>query len=297
MDPALALSPMSHTDPAPEAERIIRDLLPVDPPPSAEIWVEEDQLPYDLSGGLPGPALIRLVERFGLPERVLVTHAEDGADGDWQVLQGGLWLRAAREAGMRRIPVRALELSHLSAAFLALVLNQPWAADVAAQADALQVLLEAGASEDHLARLSGLGRGRLRRLALLLELHPALRQALREGRLKPQLAFAAAGLSETSQQALADLLEQEGELSSADLRRIGGAGEAAGAGEDGDAPEPDARDLAPTPIEAPPFPEDPARRARRQAEELLRTLEEARIADEIKARVAEVVEELRRVAR
>jgi ParB-like chromosome segregation protein Spo0J len=284
---------MSDTDPASDTDRFIHDLLPADPPPSAEIWVEEDRLPYDLSGMAPSPALIRLVERFGLPERVLVTHAEDDADGDWQVLQGAHWLRAAREAGMRRIPVRAMELSHLSAAFLALVLNQPWPADVAAQADALQVLLEAGTSEERLARLSGLGRGRLRRLALLLELHPTLRQALRDGRLRPQLAFAAAGLSEVSQQALADLLEEEGELSSADLRRVGGAGEATDDGEDGNPPEAN----APIPIEASPLPEDPARRARRQAEELLRTLEEARIAGEIKARVAEVVEELRRVAR
>ncbi|HZU15652.1 MAG TPA: hypothetical protein VFD01_03460 [Candidatus Dormibacteraeota bacterium] len=288
---------MSDTHPATDAERLARQLLPADPPPTAEIWVEEDQLPYDLSGTVPGPALIRLVERFGLPERVLVTHAEDGADGDWQVLQGALWLRAAREAGLRRIPVRAMELSHLSAAFLALVLNQQWAADVAAQADALQVLLEAGAREDQLARISGLGRGRLRRLALLLELHPALRQALREGRLKPQLALTAAGLSEVSQQALADLLEREGELSGADLRRLGGPGEAAPAGEDGTSSAPGAFDLAPTPMETPPPAEDPAQRARRQAEELLRTLEEARIAGEIKARVAEVVEELRRVAR
>ncbi len=286
---------MSDTDPPADAERPIHDLLPPGPPPSAEIWVEEDQLPYDLSGAPPSPALIRLVERFGLPERVLVTHAEDGADGDWQVLQGSLWLRAAREAGMRRIPVRAMELSHLSAAFLALVLNQQWAADVAAQADALQVLLEAGATPEHLARISGLGRGRLRRLTSLLELHPVLRQALREGRLRPSLAFAICGLSESSQQELADLLEREGELSQADLRRLGKAGSEPVDGQLEEVPRGPGRGATP-PAPSSSQPEDPARRARRQAEELLRTLEEARIAGEITARVAEVVEELRRVA-
>ncbi|MBO0685152.1 MAG: hypothetical protein J2P45_18525, partial [Candidatus Dormibacteraeota bacterium] len=42
--------------------------------------------------------------------------------------------------------------------------------------------------------------------------------------------------------------------------------------------------------------EHPALRARRQAQELLLTLEQAQVADEIRRRVAEVVEELEAIA-
>jgi hypothetical protein len=186
---------------------------------------------------------------------------------------------------MDRVPVRVLELPDLQAAFLALVLNQPSAADVGLQADALQALLEAGVDEQDLARASGLGRARIRRLASLLELHPALRQGLREGRLRPQVALGAARLSPASQDELAAVYEREGELSSADLRRLGqhAAGPNGAAAEPAQEPPAEPRD-------------DPAARARRQAEELLRTLEQASMADEIRQQVAEVVEQLGRIA-
>jgi ParB-like chromosome segregation protein Spo0J len=250
------------------------------------------------------PALARVVERFGLPERPLVMALEEDGEEEFQVLAGARWIRAAREAGMDRIPVRAVELSEVSGAFLALVLNQQWTADVAAQADALQALLEHGLDEEDLARASGLGRGRLRRLSTLLELHPVLRQALRAGRLKPQVAFAAAGLSPESQELLAGVYEQEGELTTADLRNLpemaGGDAEAEAAAETApangsSAPAEDGEDGAAAlaaALRVVAAPEEPAVRARRQAEELLRTLEQAKVPGDLRDRVAEVVEQL-----
>jgi ParB-like chromosome segregation protein Spo0J len=284
----------SHTDAAIDLEPFELRLFPPEPPPSCDLQAEERRLPYDLSAPTPGPALVRVVERFGLPERPLVANRleEDGED-EYQVLRGGAWIRAAREAGLDRIPVRALELPDLQAAFLALVLNQPQAADVAAQADALQSLLEAGVDEEELARASGLGRGRVRRLRALLELHPVLRQALREGCLRPQVAFAASQLSPASQEELAGVYMREGELRSADLRQPAGA-----AGPDGE-PGAETPDEAGEPVAGGAVagsPEPPAARARRQAEELLRTLEQTEVADEIRQRVAEVVEQLGAIA-
>lgn len=281
-----------------DLERLEHRVLPGDPPVSADLLVEEDRLPYDLAGPKLSTALVRLVERFGLPERpVVAVRAEDGEDGDYQVLSGATWIRAAREAGMDRIPVRTLELTDAPAAFLALVLNQARPADVAAQTDALQALLEAGADEQELARATGLGRGRLRRLVGMLELHPVLRQALREGQLGAPVAFAAAGLSEASQQTLADIYMREGQLSTADLRRAGEGGAASAAEEPADGQEePDALGALSLLQGSAGSAEDAAARARRQAEELLRTLEEARITGAIRERVTEVIEELNRIA-
>jgi ParB-like chromosome segregation protein Spo0J len=281
----------SNADAAIDLERFELRLFPNDPPPACDLQTDENRLPYDLSAPPPSPALVRVIEHFGLPERPLVaTRAEGQEDDEYQVLRGGAWIRAAREAGMDRIPVQALELPDLQAAFLALVLNQPQAADVAAQADALQALLEAGLDEQDLARASGLGRGRLRRLSSLLELHPVLRQALREGCVSSQVAFAAAGLSSDSQEDLAALYQREGELRSADLKR---AGENGSGGHDAAAPVTDT--APPAAPEARPS-EEGAVRARRQAEELLRTLEQTEVADEIRRQVAEVIEQLGRIA-
>jgi len=287
----------SDNDAAIDLERFELRLFPADPPPAADLLVEERRLPYEPTVAALSPALARVVERFGLPERPLVTAVEDDGEEEFQVLAGARWIRAAREAGMDRIPVRAVELSEVSGAFLALVLNQQWTADVAAQADALQALLEHGLDEEELARASGLGRGRLRRLGTLLELHPILRQALRAGRLKPQVAFAAAGLSPESQEALAVVYEQEGELTSADLRNLPELADAAaedaavnGGPAPTEEPEDGAQALAALRVVA--APEDAALRARRQAEELLRTLEQAQVPGDLRDRVAEVVEQL-----
>jgi ParB-like chromosome segregation protein Spo0J len=294
----------SNADAAIDLERFELRLFPNDPPPSCDLQADENRLPYDLSAPLPSAALVRVIERFGLPERPLVAtrtadkDAEDGEAGrdgeedEYQVLRGSAWIRAAREAGMDRIPVRALELPDLQAAFLALVLNQPQAADVAAQADALQVLLEAGLDEQDLARASGLGRGRLSRLGSLLELHPVLRQALREGCVRPPIAFAAAGLSSGSQDDLAALYQREGELSSAALK--GAAENGSGTGNGAESPRV-ALAEGQVPGGTGSF-EEPAVRAHRQAEELLRTLEQTRVDEEIRLRVAEVVEQLGRIA-
>src|SRR5258707_2751495 len=147
----------SEHDAAIDLERFELRLFPGDPPATADIQVEERRLPYEPTVAGLSPALVRVVEHFGLPERPLVVACEEGEDEEYQVLTGAAWIRAAREAGMDRIPVRALEVSEVSAAFLALVLNQQWSADVAAQADALQSLLEHGLDEEELARSSGLG--------------------------------------------------------------------------------------------------------------------------------------------
>jgi ParB-like chromosome segregation protein Spo0J len=291
-------------DEAGDLERFELRLLPADPPATADILVEERRLPYEPTVAGLSPALVRVVERFGLPERPLVMALEESEEGEeFQVLTGARWLRAAREAGMDRVPVRALEVSEVSAAFLALVMNQQWTADVAAQADALQVLLEHGLDEEELARSSGLGRGRIRRLSTLLELHPVLRQALRGGRLKPQVAFAAAGLSPESQAQLAAMFEEEGELTSAHLRGLGELGAASNDEAPGapaltvdDESDPAAIGEALAALRtAANGREDPAARARRQAQELLQTLEQASVPGELRQLVAEVVEELGKI--
>src|SRR5258707_13423984 len=110
----------SEHDAAIDLERFELRLFPGAPPATADIQVEERRLPYEPTVAGLSPALVRVVEHFGLPERPLVVACEEGEDEEYQVLTGAAWIRAAREAGLEPIPVRAPEGSQASAALVAL---------------------------------------------------------------------------------------------------------------------------------------------------------------------------------
>jgi hypothetical protein len=261
-------------------------LFPSDPPAVTERLAGEDELPYDLAGAEPEPIHIRVVERFGLPQRVLVAPAAEEGDGEYRVLEDPRWVTAAREAGMGKVPVRALQVRGLAAELLVLILNQARPANVAAQVDALERLMAGGTSEDELARASGMTKSRVRRLAGLLELDPVLRQALAQNRIKAQVAFAAAALDGELQAELAATFEREGQLTGAQVKqtRERAAAEDAReqAAEEGEAPSPEPAD------------DQALARIRRQARELLRSLRDTDAPQDLQARLATVVEELER---
>lgn len=269
-------------------------LYPAEPMQPAERLLEEGELPYEQTGPEPEAAMLRLLERFGFPQRLLVAPAEEEGDGEYRILEQTPWLRAAREAGIERIPVRVLPARGLSAALLTLILNQPRAAAVAAQADALEQLLAAGISDGAVARAAGMTRAKVTRLAKLLELDPNLRRALREDAIKPNVAFAAAALPGDVQALLAADLEREGTLTAAQVKQVRdqialeeAAAEREAAGEvlveDGEPA-----------VEAPATATGATEQVRRQARELLRQLEQTDLPEELAARLAGVLEDIGR---
>ena len=195
-----------------------RRLYPAEPARVREEWADERDLPLELTGGAPDAILIRLVERFGLPQRLLVAPAAGDDDGAYRLLDDPRWLAAAREAGLRRLPIRVLEVEPAAADLLALVLNQQRPAGVAAQAGALEPLLEAGLTEEEVGRAAGMKKAQVAKLAKLSRLDPVLRQALREGAITPATAHAAAELPDL-QPELAEDFEHEGKLTPAQVRR------------------------------------------------------------------------------
>src|SRR5206468_3665244 len=77
---------MSQTiqlDPA-DVEYADRRLFPSDPPATSDLLADADELPMDLVGTEPEPVQIRVVERFGLPRRVLVAPVPDEGDGRYR---------------------------------------------------------------------------------------------------------------------------------------------------------------------------------------------------------------------
>lgn len=195
-----------------------RRLYPAEPPTIREDWADERDLPLNLAGGAPDPIQIRVVERFGLPQRLLVAPAADDEDGAYRLLDDPRWLAAAREAGLRRLPVRVLDLEPAAANLLTLVLNGLRPANVATQAAVLEPLLEAGLTEEEVGRAAGMKRAQVAKLAKLRQLDPVLRQALSDGAITPATAQAAAELPDL-QPELTEDFESEGKLTPAQVRR------------------------------------------------------------------------------
>jgi ParB-like chromosome segregation protein Spo0J len=282
-----------------DVEYIERQLFPSEPPRAAELMVEEGKLPYELGGAEPDAIMVRVAERFGLPQRVLVAPAQDEEDGEYRVLEDPRWVQAAREAGVERIPVRVLDVGGLTTELLVLILGQQRPANVAAQVDALERLLAAGIPEGELARASGMTISRLRRLAGLMNLDPLLRQALRDSRIKAPVAFTAAALPADVQAELAAAYEREGQLTSAQVREVR---ERMGAddGEERTPEEPAVGQLLQEALGTVAATEqapggDPTEQVRRQAEQLLQTLQRTDLPDELGARLAAVLEDIQRV--
>lgn len=195
-----------------------RRLYPAEPAPVREDWADERDLPLNLRGGAPDPIQIRVVERFGLPQRLLVAPAADEEDGAYRLLDDPRWLAAAREAGLRRLPVRVLQIDQAAADLLTLVLNQQRPANIATQAAALEPLLDAELTDEEIGRAAGMKKAQVAKLAKLRRLDPILRQALSDGAITPATAQAAAELPEL-QPELTEDFEREGKLTPAQVRR------------------------------------------------------------------------------
>lgn len=276
-----------------DAELRDRQLFPSEPAAVREDWVADGELPLEVEGSEPEPVLIRIVERVGLPGRILVAPAEDAEDGTYRVLEDGRWLQAAREGGLRRHPVRVLDVQGLSAELLVLVLNAQRPANVAAQVGALERLLDAGLSEEEIARASGMSKAKVHRLAGLLGLDPVLRQALREGSITSATAFSASELPEL-QTELAEEFEREGRLTGAQIR---GVRERAGEGSDGGDPESEADSGSADEAghsSGSGQAADQSERVRVQARELLQELGHTDFPGELRARLAAVLEDIER---
>ncbi|MFZ0218242.1 MAG: ParB/RepB/Spo0J family partition protein [Candidatus Dormiibacterota bacterium] len=298
-----------------------RQLYPAEPPSVREEWVDDRELPLDLAGAEPDPVLIRVTERFGLPQRLLVAPVEGGDDGAYRLLGDPRWLAAAREAGLRRLPVRVLDVTSTNADLLTLVLNQQQPANTAAQLDALLPLLDAELSEEEIARAAGLRKQQVSRLSKLRRLDPILQQALRDGAITPPTASTAAELPDLQPELSAEF-EREGKLTSGQVRRINEeairraarlaeleAAERQAAGGDAAGTAAQSEVDAEAAVEAEPVAapldageallreltgEQPIDRIQRQARELLEQLAGAELPPELRARLAAVLTEIER---
>lgn len=190
-----------------------------------ELEAEEialDDLPADLAllGPPPDAALVASIRQCGVLQPVLLLRAGSGA---LLVVDGRRRVKAARAAGLESLPARVAPDDDSLTALLSLVTHGTRHDNPAAELDAIEQLLQTGASEQAIARETGLSRTTIQRRLRLRDLEPRLRDAYRLGRLATSVAEAAAKLPPPAQARLAEQLGERGTLSGvavADERRV-----------------------------------------------------------------------------
>ncbi len=197
------------------------DLLPAAPLPAeaiAEKTIPLDLLPGDdeLLGPPPSPRLVNSITLFGVIEPVVVI---EGA-GAYRLVDGRRRVRGARKAGLKKIPARVFPEGTCVGEVLTLLLNEERSANPVAEVQAIEALLDRGASEEDIVLATGLTKPKLRRRMALLGLAKPLRQAFFEGRLAPGAADAAAKLGVTYQNVLVAALAEKGKVTVEDVVEV-----------------------------------------------------------------------------
>jgi ParB family transcriptional regulator, chromosome partitioning protein len=148
------------------------------------------------------------IREHGVLQPVVVTEVLDG----YQVVAGERRLRAARLAGMDRIPIVVRQLADRQQLEIALVENvQREDLDPIEEANAFRQLVdEFGLSQDEIAGRIGRARSTVANTLRLLELHPAVQGAVVDGRITEGHARALGGLDHDAQQrVLSTVIERE----------------------------------------------------------------------------------------
>ena len=191
-------------------------LFPETPPELAPEAVALADLPADaaLLGPPPGAALVASIRRCGVLQPVLLLRS---AAGRLLVADGRRRVKAARAAALATIPAQVAPDEGSLHALLSLLTHGTRRDNPAAELDAIERLLEAGASEQAIARETGLQRATIGRRLRLHRLEPGLRDAYRQGRLTTSVAEAAARLPTPAQARLAAQLAEQGTLREPDV--------------------------------------------------------------------------------
>ncbi len=167
--------------------------------------------PYQPRQRMDEEALAQLadsVRQHGVIQPVLVTELLDG----YQLVAGERRLRAAQMAGLERIPAVIRQLADRDQLELALVENLLRSdLNPIEEAQAFRQLIDEFAfTQDQLASRLGRGRSTIANTLRLLEMRDAVRDAVADGRLTEGHARAMAGLSETDDARLLEIIVARG---------------------------------------------------------------------------------------
>jgi ParB/RepB/Spo0J family partition protein len=199
-----------------DVQPLQRTLLPETPPEFCAEEVSLDAMPADAAilGAPPDPALVASIRQHGVLQPVLLVRTE--RETLW-VAEGRRRIKAARLAGAVTIPAWITDGDDGLAAAFGLVTHGTRRDNPAAELAAIEQLLALGASEQAIARETGLRLATIRQRLRLRQLDPNLHQAFRLGRLAIGVAEQAAKLPAIAQARLATKLKEAGKVTATDV--------------------------------------------------------------------------------
>jgi len=198
-----------------QEQESLLDLIPTEQAEPEHRDLQLDFLPPDeeLLSDPPSPELIRSIREFGVLQPIIVLDKP----GAWVVAAGRRRIKAARAAGLQFIPALIYPQDWALHEVLTLVENGLRSNNRQVDVEALEGLVLRGASLADIRRATGMPVGTIKSRLKLLKLIPALRKALREGKLRESAATRAARLSPEQQQRLADDLTLNGKVTGNDV--------------------------------------------------------------------------------
>jgi ParB/RepB/Spo0J family partition protein len=195
-----------------EEQKTLLERVPVKIPKPHNEEIDLDALPKTLPGPDPSAEFVESVKRDGVIEPIVLLRA----DKKVKVLTGRRRIKAARAAGLAKIPARVFDLGDEdSAAFQhihILLLNGMRSDNPITDLEAIESLLLMGAEDKEIAAATGLSVQTIRRRLRLGALHKVLRDALRKGKITIAAAEKAARLPYPTQETLAKTYDFDGAL-------------------------------------------------------------------------------------
>lgn len=206
-------------------------LLPEERPVPEHELVMLDQVVGELSGPDPSTEFVESVLRFGVlqPIAVVWRMSEAATPGHFEVIDGRRRVKAARTVGLERIPAYVYDADAIpSSDVLLLAMNELRSSNPIAELEAIERLVEKGASLKEITKATGLPPATIDRRLRLRAVPPSVRAAVKAGTVALSVAEEMTKLPGKAIDRLVAKLDEKGKLQMPDVRaerhiRTGGA--------------------------------------------------------------------------
>lgn len=196
----------------------VQQFLPATRVPLVAWNVPLASLPPDdlLRCDAPDPALVADIAALGVLQPVILM---DRPDGSYTVCDGRSRIWAARAAGLTHIPAMIAPAGRIAPSAVGAKANALRRDNPRTRLAFIEEASAAGLDDRTICRVGGFSASELRAARRLLDLIPALRKALDEGKIRASVARDAAALTAAQQETLVAMLQEAGQLHVADVRR------------------------------------------------------------------------------
>lgn len=207
--------------PTEQTEQAVLPLAPEEPPDLTQRMIHADELCVRETPR-PSAALRHSVATWGVLQSVLVHYDEQTKQ--LVVIEGNRRVLAAREAGIEVSCLVTTDLGYLKHV-ATVMLNSTRERNPVAELDAIEALMERGATIEQIAKEVGLSVATIKKRLRAQTIIPEIRREIDSGRIAPGIVERIAKLSKAEQDALVDDVwgddrERKARITADDVKRV-----------------------------------------------------------------------------